>query len=165
MSRRILEIGPGPNPLHHRGEEKRLQLEDDEEYHGVDQSKTIFEGDVWKRAKAEYGDRVFLYQGDRADLRDIADASMDEVVALGTHGQDGGIVAEFNRVLKPGGKLLLGGPAGNVETIQASWGVRLARARYVQLPSETKTYGYKGNAPEAHPYVVLVWQKSQETSR
>jgi SAM-dependent methyltransferase len=157
--RRILEIGPGPNPLHYRGEEKRLHLEEDEEYHGVDQSKGLFEGEVWKQAKAQYGDRVFLYEGDRADLKDIADASMDEVVALGTHGQDGKIVAEFNRVLRPGGKILLGSPIGNQQTVEATWGLRLSRAGYKQLLEETKSYGYKGNGPEAKPYIVLVWQK------
>ncbi|MBI4257042.1 methyltransferase domain-containing protein [Candidatus Uhrbacteria bacterium] len=157
--RRILEIGPGPNPLHYRGEEKRLQLEEGEEYHGVDQSKRIFESEVWERAKTEYGDRVFLYEGDRADLKDIEDASMDEVIALGTHGQDGRIVAEFNRVLRPGGKILLGVPLPSQERLLSSWGVRLNRAGYTSLPSETKNYNYRGNMKESRPYIVLVWQK------
>ncbi|NQV89862.1 hypothetical protein HQ487_00470 [Candidatus Uhrbacteria bacterium] len=157
--RRILEIGPGPSPLHHRGIENSLQLKDNEEYHGIDSHEGMSERTVWKQAKEEYGDRVFLYQGDRTDLHQIANNSMDELVALGTYGRNGKAVREFDRVLKEGGKLLLGTNTSNEQALRESWGARLERRGYQELPSKTKRYTHKGNTSAESPFIVLVWQK------
>lgn len=161
MRRRILEIGPGPAPMHHRSQEK-LQLQDNEEYTGIEQPhviESLLNREVWKLAKEQYGDRAHLVEGDRANLENIPDGSFDELVALGTHANEGQVVAEFNRVLREGGMLRLGTLESSLPQLMSTWGIRLQRLNYVELPDQQSRYGYFGNVPVSRPYVVIAFQK------
>ncbi len=64
--RKILEVGPGITPMHHRSKGARsLQLGEDEEYTGIDQPHIVnymSEHEVWKKAKEQYGNRAHILQ-------------------------------------------------------------------------------------------------------
>lgn len=163
----ILEIGPGPNPMHHRLQ-KRLDLADDEKYTGIDQREMVedlLNHEVWKLAKEQYGDRAFLIEGDRTNLENIENSSIDELVALGSHSQEGKVVAEFNRVLKEGGILRLGTMEGHLKGLMNGWGARLKRLGYQALPNQESRYGYFGNVSISRPYVVVSWQKGVKDNK
>lgn len=168
---RILEVGPGKHPLHHRsGDKPSLRLGQDEEYIGLDQPHAIermAELEVWKQAKETYGDRAHLIQGDRTDMSEIPDESIDELVALGSHAQEGKIVSEFRRVLAPGGILRLGTPTKSLPELMSGWGVRLQRLGFTELPSQKREYDYSSrpDIPEATiPYTVVTFQKGDKSS-
>ncbi|OGY86730.1 MAG: hypothetical protein A2233_05660 [Candidatus Kerfeldbacteria bacterium RIFOXYA2_FULL_38_24] len=163
---RILEVGPGITPMHHRSKgERDLQLGEDEEYTGLDQPHAVdrmSEHEVWKKANEQYGDRAHLIQGDRADMSGIADESIDELVALGTHAREGKVVSEFRRVLAPGGLLRLGVPTNGLPELMSTWGVRLQRLGFTELSDQQQEYNYSSrpDIPEATiSYIVVTFQK------
>ena len=155
--------------MHHRSQgERGLQLGENEEYTGLDQPHAVdrmAEHEVWKKAKEQYGDRAHLIQGDRADMKEVVDASIDELVALGSHAKEGRIVAEFNRVLKPGGILRLGTPTKSLPELMSTWGVRLQRLGFTELSNEQMEYNYSSrpDIPEATlSYSMVSFQKSDK---
>lgn len=97
----------------------------------------------------------------------MADASIDELVALGTHAQYGKIVAEFNRVLRPGGILRLGTTTQYLNELMSIWGVRLQRLGYMELSGEQTQYDYTSSPgiPEATvSYSVVSFQKAGKSN-
>ncbi len=166
--KRILEVGPAINPMHHRYgdklkdvdiDERELQLEPDEYYTGLDQPIVDFNHRIWQAAKETYGERVHFVHGDRADIP-FEDESFDELVSLGSYANEGSNVSEFRRVLKPGGILRLGVGAQNAQDVINTWGVRLKRLGFTFVEEQRQDYKYFGG--KKHPgmdYVVLVFRK------
>ncbi len=165
--RRILEVGPLGRPMHHReGDIKGdLQLNTEEEYIGIDQPHVVeamSDNAVWRSAKERYGDRACLIEGDRADMSGIADGSIDELVALGTHAREGRVISEFRRVLAPGGILRLGVTRSGLQYLISTWGMRLKRLGFYELTSEMQEYKYRPrlDIPESEiDYVVVTFRK------
>lgn len=155
--RKILEIGPAIKPMHHRSQDE-LRLEDGEAYQAVDKHPEVFDFPIWHEAKATYGDRVQTFHGDRAELAQIPDASIDELVALGTMGQPSETLVAFDRVLKSGGLLRFGTGGGYAETMIAEWGPELAALGY--QPVDKTSYDYIPKADQKKfSYTVFLFQK------
>ena len=128
--------------MHHRSQEG-LDLKEGELYVGFDRPNANFDHDVWNAVKEKYGNRVFLVHGDRANMVDVPNASVDELVALGSHAQESRVLIEFNRVLKPGGILRLGTTQYFLSEMLNFWGVRLERLGYVRLSNEELSYKHR----------------------
>ncbi len=155
MIKRTLEIGPGPAPMHHRSADD-LALNDDEVYIGVD-INNVFDTPLWQRAFEKYGGRVFNFTGDREELSDIEDGSIDELVALGTHDiANEKVRKQFNRVLKNGGRIFLGSPVARAQSIKDVMQKNLPG--YVEMPAEQITYSLHRQGAEM-PYSVVVFMK------
>jgi hypothetical protein len=163
--RRILEVGPGIRPMHHRSQgEEGLELDDDEEYTGLDQPHAIEnmnDHEVWKKAKDRYGERAHIISGNRTNMDSITNASFDELVCLGAHGSaTDETIMEFDRVLRPGGILRLGIGSPRLPELMKSWGAQLQQLGYVELASEQLNYGYSANDPKLKsPYTVVSFKK------
>ncbi len=166
--KRILEVGPAINPMHHRYgdrlsdvniDERELQLEANEDYTVLDQPRANFNHRIWQAARDTYGERVHFVHGDRGAMP-FEDGSFDELVALGSHAKEGVIVSEFRRVLRSGGILRLGTPAQNAHDLMSGWGGRLKRLGFEFLEEETQNYGYSqmGGCVNCD-YTVLVFRK------
>ena len=162
MKRRILEIGPGIRPMHHRSQEG-LKLEEQEHYIGIDQGQKVFNHQVWDEIKKEYGDRVEVFMGDRKKLLQIEADSIDKLVALGTFGEPNETLSEFKRVLRSGGLLLLGTSSEIAASNQFAnaWTSSLAYADFVEVPEIKMSYDYfpQPGSPE-RPYVVMGFRKN-----
>lgn len=166
--RRILEVGPGIRPMHHRSQgEAGLKLDDDEEYTGLDQPHAIEDmnnHEVWKKAKERYGERAHIISGDLTKMDGIPDAFFDELICLGSHGgtdeEKTKTAMEFDRVLRPGGILRLGVANARLPILMSTWGVRLKQLGFIELTSEELNYDYDSNLPtEKQPYTVVSFQK------
>lgn len=140
-TKHILEIGPGAwSPLHNR-DIGRLTLEDDEDYIGLEIDSSNFKSAFWERVKRDYNDKVSLIQGDAHNLP-FEDASLDEVVALGVIADEDQLM-EVDRVLKPGGIVVLGTMIDNEALFFESAGIILREKGYTFLNQEVKKYNYK----------------------
>ena len=148
--RRILEVGPATNPMHHRHgerlkdlevEDRGVRLEEGEDYTALDQPIVDFKHRIWQVAKETYGERIHFVHGNRINMP-FEDESFDELVALGSYIDDGKIISEFKRVLKPGGILRMGVPVPSVEEFMAFWGLRLGRIGFTLLEDHTQKYEY-----------------------
>lgn len=143
--RRILEVGPGLNPLHHRDEVGALKLDPDEIYTALDlptKPGMGLKNQFWQDVKNDYPGRVFLVQGTRESLP-IGDATQDEIVFLGTQSHNiENQVAEIDRVLKQGGIARMGGMESS-EILVAITQRLIQQMGYELLPEETKKYNYK----------------------
>ena len=166
--KRILEVGPAINPMHHRYgdrledvdiDERELQLKPDEDYTVLDQPIVDFNHRIWQAAKETYGERVHFVHGDRADVP-FEDESFDELVSLGSHANEGKIISEFRRVLKPGGILRLGVGAQNAQDLMNTWGTRLKRLGFTFVEEQIQKYKYvQRKGRQGTDYVVLVFRK------
>jgi ubiquinone/menaquinone biosynthesis C-methylase UbiE len=159
--RRILEIGPGRRPMHHRSQEG-LQIDpDQEEYTALDQPINKFEAAVWAAAKEKYGASIKLVHGDRANLIGVDNESIHELVALGSHGEDDpNMVKEFDRVLQPGGLLCLGVGKNFEQQLLLTLGQQLRTRGYDVLQTERLEYNYFPSVDAPHnPYVVITFKK------
>ena len=166
--KKILEIGPAVNPMHHRhgdrlqhlGPDERIPLlREDESYTALDQPMVDFSHRVWQVTKQTYGDRVQYVNGDRADLP-FPDESFDELVSLGSYVNDPRLPLEYKRVLKAGGVLRMGATVANQENFLASWGVRLRHLGFTLLEDEKQSYTYSQRKGLVNgDYVVFSFKK------
>jgi len=166
--KRVLEIGSGLNPMHHRyndqlkdlaADERGVRLEDGEDYTVLDQPRADFNHRIWQTAKETYGERVHFVRGDRAEMP-FEDESFDELVSLGSFADEGKVISEFRRVLRPGGILRLGTPAQNVQKMMDSWGTRLKRLGFTFIEEQVQKYRYAQRKDlSGTDYVVLVFRK------
>lgn len=162
MKRRILEIGPGIRPMHHRSQEG-LWLEEHEAYVGIDQSQKVFENEAWNEIKKQYGDRVEIFTGDRSELVQIASDSIDELVALGTFGKPNETLPEFKRVLRSGGLLLLGtsSEVAMGDQFANTWKASLTSGGFTEVPEMEISYDYFPQPGSLErPYVIMAFRKN-----
>ena len=159
--KRILEVGPGLNPLHYRhgDKERGVKLEGDEDYTVLDQPRADFNHRIWQTAKETYGERIHFVPGDRTEMP-FEDESFDELVSLGSFADEGRVIAEFQRVLRPGGILRLGTTAKNAQIVMDNWGVRLKRLGFTLLEDQIQRYQYVQRKDlSGCEYVVFVFKK------
>ncbi|MFA6024225.1 MAG: methyltransferase domain-containing protein [Candidatus Gracilibacteria bacterium] len=170
--KRILEIGPGSNPMHQKhGEnlrklapnERNLLLEEGEDYTALELPRVAFNHWIWQTAKEAYGDRVHFVHGDGTEMS-FEDESFDELVANGSFVGDEKTFAEFHRVLKQGGILRLGTKAQNAQRVVHDWAYRLGKMGFTMVDELTHRYRYTHNKGvianlRGTDYVVLVFRK------
>jgi ubiquinone/menaquinone biosynthesis C-methylase UbiE len=155
--RKILEIGPGPNPMHHLREGKGVapfELEENEDYTAIDLSRNALNAKVWDTLKEQYPNKVHIVIGDREDMP-FKNEEFDEVVALGTISER---IEEVDRIMKKGGILKIGTTKSRLK--EKAEIKKLLNMDYEIIDEQDYVYEPNEKWP-ATDYVVVTFQKKK----
>jgi len=179
MTHRILEIGPGKQPMHHL--EGGFHLKDGQEYIGLEIDREAFNARIWEQLRDNKQVHTVI-----GNVRHIPaqNGSFDEVVMLGSTSDDGLDLKEVDRVLRSGGIIKIGANRDARKWLEETSCKQLENMGYRKTEETEHTYengvqpdfimvptpedpfathkstpNPKAGQPAQDPYLVITYQK------